>query len=123
MLETDLTKIERKIMKIIWNSNEKLHLRTITDQVNEYFQKGWRPQTISTYLAKLIKKGYLSMKRSGKVFLYTAEISEKAFFEQEIRNVLEYFSEFGLVDFLETYTKEAYSQECIEQINEILDEQ
>lgn len=27
MLETDLTKIEIKIMKVIWNSPEKLHLR------------------------------------------------------------------------------------------------
>ena len=116
MLETDLTKIEIKIMKVIWKSPEKLHLKTVQEKVNETFDADWKPQTISTYLAHLIRKGYLSMERNGKVFLYTAEISEQDFFKNEIKNLFEYFSEFNLIDFLEVYPRDMYSIEVIEQI-------
>lgn len=122
MLDTDLTKIEVKIMKIIWSSDEKMHLKTITDQVNEHFQKEWRPQTISTYLAHLVCKGYLSLVRSGKVFIYTAEVSQETFFENEIRNQFEYFSEYNLVDFLQTYPETAYSAEVLEKMKLLLNE-
>lgn len=122
MLETDLTKIEIKIMKVIWNSPEKLHLKTVQEKVNETFGADWKPQTISTYLAHLIRKGYLSMERNGKVFLYTAEISEKEFFENEIKNLFEYFSEYNLIDFLQAYPDETYSQEMLEQMKNMLQE-
>lgn len=122
MLETDLTKIEIKIMKVIWNSPEKLHLKTVQEKVNETFGADWKPQTISTYLAHLIRKGYLSMERNGKVFLYTAEISEKEFFENEIKNLFEYFSEYNLIDFLQVYPDETYSQEMLEQMKNMLPE-
>jgi BlaI family penicillinase repressor len=122
MLDTDLTKIEVKIMKIIWSSGEKMHLKTITDQVNEHFQKEWKPQTISTYLAHLVRKGYLSLVRSGKVFLYTAEVSQETFFENEIRNQFEYFSEYNLVDFLQTYPETAYSAVVLEKMKLLLNE-
>lgn len=122
MLETDLTKIEIKIMKVIWNSPEKLHLKTVQEKVNETFGADWKPQTISTYLAHLIRKGYLSMERNGKVFLYSAEVSEKEFFDNEIKNLFEYFSEFNLTDFLKTYPDETYSQEMLEQMKSMLPE-
>lgn len=122
MLETDLTKIEIKIMKVIWNSPEKLHLKTVQEKVNETFGADWKPQTISTYLAHLIRKGYLSMERNGKVFLYTAEILEKEFFENEIKNLFEYFSEYNLIDFLQVYPDETYSQEMLEQMKNMLPE-
>ena len=122
MLETDLTKIEVRIMKIIWSSSEKLHLKTITDQVNEYFEKSWRPQTISTYLAHLVSKGYLSCERSGKVFLYTPEVSQETFFASEIKNEMDYFSEFNLADFLQTFPKSAYSMEIIEEMKKLIEE-
>lgn len=120
MLETDLTKIEVKIMKVIWESPEKLHLKTIQEQVNEKFEAGWQPQTISTYLAKLVQKGYLSMKRSGKVFLYTAEISKQEFLETEVKNMFEYFSEYNLIDFLNVYQKNVYSKDVLAKIKTMI---
>lgn len=120
MLETDLTRIEEKIMKVIWGSEEKMHLKTIVAGVNGLFHKEWRPQTISTYLAHLVRKGYLSFARSGKVFLYTAEVTEQEYFEHEVRNEFEYFSEFSLVDFLNTFPDEQYTKEEIEKIKMLL---
>lgn len=120
LLELDLTKIEKKIMKIIWSSDERLHLRSITEQVDTYFEKEWKTQTISTYLAKLIKKGYLSMERAGKVYLYTAQISESEYFTKEILSKFEYFSFFNLLDFLKIFPREAYSTEIVEEMKKLL---
>ena len=51
MLENDLTNIEMLIMKCIWDTPEELALSQLVTMVNERFDKNWRPQTISTYLA------------------------------------------------------------------------
>ena len=77
MLENDLTNIEMLIMKCIWDTPEELALSQLVAMVNERFEKSWKPQTISTYLAHLVRKGYLSMRRKGKVFLYHPEVSEE----------------------------------------------
>lgn len=122
MLETDLTPIEVKIMKIIWGCAERLHLKKIQDMVNETFHTDWKPQTISTYLAHLVRKGYLSMERSGKVFLYTAEVSEEVFRTHEANNLIEYFSEFSLIDLLQCFPIETYTHEAISEMIQILDE-
>ena len=66
MLENDLTNIEMLIMKCIWDTPEELALSQLVAMVNERFEKSWKPQTISTYLAHLVRKGYLSMRRKGK---------------------------------------------------------
>ena len=52
MLENDLTNIEMLIMKCIWDTPEELALSQLVTMVNERFDKNWRPQTISTYLAQ-----------------------------------------------------------------------
>ena len=56
MLENDLTNIEMLIMKCIWDTPEELALSQLVTMVNERFDKNWRPQTISTYLAHLVRK-------------------------------------------------------------------
>lgn len=68
MLENDLTNIEMLIMKCIWDTPEELALSQLVTMVNERFDKNWRPQTISTYLAHLVRKNYLTMLQIWKSF-------------------------------------------------------
>ena len=116
MFETNLTVIERKIMNVIWNTDHRMALAEIRKRVNDKFNAGWRPQTISTYLAHLIRKGWLSMERSGKVFLYTPEISAEDCLNEDLNSLFEYYSEMNLVDFLNTFPKERL---CNEERNNI----
>ena len=87
MLENDLTNIEMLIMKCIWDTPEELALSQLVTMVNERFDKNWRPQTISTYLAHLVRKNYLTMRRSGKVFLYHPERRQPRFIRQIITSI------------------------------------
>ena len=103
MLENDLTNIEMLIMKCIWDTPEELALSQLVAMVNERFDKNWRPQTISTYLAHLVRKGYLSFERKGKVFLYTPLVDKKTFCKQQIKNMYEYYGNYSFVDFFRIF--------------------
>lgn len=95
MLENELTNIEMLIMKCIWDTPEELALSQLVTMVNERFRKSWRPQTISTYLAHLVRKGYLTMRRQGKVFLYHPEVSEMDYRATQLDELVHYWGDPG----------------------------
>lgn len=127
MLENDLTNIEMLIMKCIWDTPEKLALSQLVVMVNERFDKSWKPQTISTYLAHLVRKGYLSMERKGKVFLYQPEVSEEEYRASQIDELVNYWGDPGTpTEFLSalfvTGDNESESEEDLEDLRKLLDE-
>ena len=109
-------------MMTIWNTDHRMALKEMVEQVNKRYQKEWKPQTISTYLAHLVQKEYLSMKRQGKVFLYTAEKQQETFVENEAHDFYEYYDFYDLMDFI----KAMYESGCIktadlEEMKAVLD--
>ena len=103
MLDKELTPIEEKVMMVIWDFDEKPHLSDIVKGINERYGKDWRPQTISTYLAHLVRKGYLSFERKGRVFLYTPLVDKKSFCKQQLKNMYEYYGNYSFVDFFSIF--------------------
>lgn len=79
-----LTECEVVVMKAIWEADHKLSLQEILAEVNGRFGKNWKPQTVSTFLTRLVKKEFLSMKRQGRTFLYTPLVEETEYGKQEI---------------------------------------
>ena len=65
-----LTDCEELVMKTVWDAEEELSLMEVMSRVNEKYKKNWKPQTVSTFLARLVKKGYLRHYRQGRVFFY-----------------------------------------------------
>lgn len=65
-----LTNCEELVMKIIWDADEDLSMMEIVHRANEKYNKDWKPQTVSTFLSRLITKGYLEYYRNGRVFYY-----------------------------------------------------
>lgn len=72
----NLTKCEQLVMKAIWDAEDELGLMDVVGTVNSRFRKKWKPQTVSTFLSRLIKKGYLHSYRKGRVFYYQVRIPE-----------------------------------------------
>lgn len=71
-----LTESEEIVMKAIWDCKKEPVLSDVVDRVNGFYGKDWRPQTVSTFLAKLVRKDYLKMHRNGKIYTYEVLISE-----------------------------------------------
>lgn len=122
MLDKTLTAIEKKIMMTIWSTDHRMALKEIVGQVNKRYHAEWKPQTISTYLAHLIRKGYLSMERQGKVFLYTAEVQQKIFVEHEIQDFYEYYDFYDLMDFIKAMNESGRIKKAdLEEMKAVLD--
>ena len=50
----DISACEKLVMKVIWDSTEELALQEVMDGVNHENGKNWKPQTVSTFLSRLI---------------------------------------------------------------------
>ena len=74
----DISACERLVMKVIWDSTEDLALQDIMNRVNQENGKSWKPQTVSTFLARLVKKSFLPQ---GKIFILSACSKQRRFLE------------------------------------------
>ena len=59
--EKSITECEVMVMKCIWFRESACTASGILVDLEERYQKCWKPQTISTFLRRLVDKGYLSM--------------------------------------------------------------
>ena len=84
MVLRKLTECELQVMKIIWEKEREMNLQEILKEVNLKYGKDWKPQTVSTFLARLVRKGYLNMYRSGRTFLYTPIVEENVCFHNYV---------------------------------------
>ena len=85
----ELTNCEVLVMKVIWSSAEAMSIQEILRAVNEAYGKDWKVQTVSTFLSKMVKKGYLDMRRQGRTFFYHPLVTEKEYGKREIRKCVE----------------------------------
>lgn len=90
--EKSITECEVMVMKCIWFRESACTASGILVDLEERYQKRWKPQTISTFLRRLVDKGYLSMERSGRTFLYTPLVSELDYGSEQIEKCAEFWS-------------------------------
>lgn len=98
--KTNLTECEQLVMKVIWGSEVELTLPDIVKNVNETYGKDWKPQTVSTFLARLVRKNFLNSYRSGRTFFYQPLVSEKAYGKKMINSCVEFWSNNNAGDLL-----------------------
>ena len=83
-----LPSAEEQVMSVIWKSNESIDLKSIMNAANEKFDHDWKPQTVSTFLARLRKRGFLSAEKIGRYTYYTP-IVEMADYKEMLLNEIE----------------------------------
>ncbi len=92
MVTNDISTCERLVMKVIWDSAEELALQEIMDGVNKENDKNWKPQTVSTFLSRLVKKGFLSMYRKGRYCYYQPLVSKDSFWRATMNENARFFA-------------------------------
>lgn len=78
-----LSDSELFVMKVIWRSEESLSLQEITERVNTNYKRGWKPQTVSVFLGRIVRKELLTSKRQGRQFFYFPLVTEEEYLRQE----------------------------------------
>lgn len=82
-----LTESEEVVMKAAWDYEKEPELKNVVQRVNDVYGKSWKPQTVSTFLGKLVKKGYLKMQRNGKIYTYKVLVSEEVYNREQLRHL------------------------------------
>lgn len=106
MLKNELTNAELLVMKCIWDTPEDLVLSEVVSIVNDRYQKDWRPQTVSTYLAHLVQKDFLKMTRNGKIYTYHPLVKESDYRAKEMTNFVEFWGNGSPSAFLSAFFKD-----------------
>ncbi|ANA83070.1 BlaI/MecI/CopY family transcriptional regulator [Paenibacillus glucanolyticus] len=83
-----LSDTEMELMEVIWECTPPV---TSTELLRLFSQKGreWKPQTISTFLSRLVDKEALAVTRHGRTNQYMPLISPKDYKLLETQNVLD----------------------------------
>ena len=119
----ELTDCEVLVMKVIWHSEEALSIQEITGAVNATYDKDWKVQTVSTFLSKMVKKGYLDMQRKGRYFFYYPLVTEEEYGDREIKKCVELWSDGKIDGFLAAFTRtHKLTEEERKRIGGMLDE-
>ncbi|WP_340023499.1 BlaI/MecI/CopY family transcriptional regulator [Paenibacillus sp. FSL K6-1096] len=83
-----LSDTELELMEAIWASTPPV---TSTELLNQFAQKGrdWKAQTISTFLSRLVDKGFLTSTRHGRLNKYVPGITPEEYKLVETQHVLD----------------------------------
>lgn len=84
-----ISECEEQTMSVIWNSDKALDLQPIRNEVNARFNHEWAPQTVSTYLQRLVKKGYLRMERKGRYTYYHPAVPLEQYRKEKLRSLVD----------------------------------
>ncbi len=91
MKNTELSACEEMIMTIIWNNEAELDLAAVMAQTNERYHTAWKPQTVSTFLARAKKKGFLVSYQKGRYSYYQPLISKEDYRKAKLLTLLNKF--------------------------------
>ena len=96
----ELTTAESMVMKTIWDHPHEMALQEIMKLTNETYGKDWKSQTVSTYIAKLVKKGFLRMNQSGRNATYEIIIPELSYQQEQSRKFVKFWNRGSVAQFL-----------------------
>lgn len=88
-----LTESEKVTMKCVWDLGDGTRLAHILAVANDKYGKEWKSQTVSTFLGKLVAKGYVEQYRDGRYYCYRILISKKEYRCQEIARELQFWED------------------------------
>lgn len=113
-----ISEAEFEVMKVIWNF-EPISTPEVVEELSN--KSDWKPNTIHTMLARLVKKKALHARKNGRVFIYTSLVEKHEYVEQKSKSFLQQF--FGgtlnsmILNFIEN---DKLSNEDISELKELL---
>ena len=120
--QEELSECEVLVMKVIWQSSEALSIQEISAALSQRYNKDWKLQTISTFLSRAVRKGYLEMRRRGRFFFYYPLVTEAEYGRREIVKCVDYWGDGQLGNLIASFAKtKGLSGEEKDYIREVLD--
>lgn len=111
---------ELVIMQIIWQVNGDTTSSHICRELEG--KREWAVTTVLNFLARLVDRGFLTVRRSGKTNIYTPIINEDVYLENESKSFLEKLHGNSLKSFVAAlYEGRAIDQNDLTELKQFID--
>jgi predicted transcriptional regulator len=108
------------IMNIIWHAKREVTSAEVAKTLES--QKDWSVTTILTFLSRLAERGFLTVRKDGRMNVYKAIIEEAAYIESESKSFLERFHGNSLTSLVAAlYDGRAISKQDLNELREFID--
>lgn len=120
MKNISISDSELEVMKLVWEKDSITSEEIITGLSEKM---NWNPQTIKTFITRLVKKEVISYKRSGRTYYYYSLISKEEYVKSENKTFLQRLYD-GAIDrlLLNFIEDEDISMEDIDKLQQILND-
>lgn len=113
-----LSESELDVMLVVWRAQEALD----TGEVARRLQKGWKIQAVQVVLGRLVKKGYLSCEKIGRLNYYTPLVAEADYRAAETETFVEKLYRNSPKSLIAALVQsQPLSKEDLEEIRALLD--
>lgn len=92
------------------------------NRVNQENGKSWKPQTVSTFLARLVKKSFLTVYRKGRYSFYQPAVSKEDFWKATVQENARFFDKGDMAAFACHLCEDALTREEVQVLKKKLDE-
>lgn len=114
-----ITESEYDIMKILWDSEEKM---TVADVCAALEGKEWTPSTVSTLLQRLAKKEIIGFEKKGKAHFYYPVLKQEDYSFNETKSFLSKLYGGSVKNLVASlYENKAISKAEIAELREMFD--
>ncbi|MCL1842365.1 MAG: BlaI/MecI/CopY family transcriptional regulator [Defluviitaleaceae bacterium] len=112
---------ELEIMQEIWKTGGEVTTADIMQNLTG--KKAWAVTTVLSFLARLVERGFLTVRRKGKINLYSSVISENEYLENASKTFLEKLHGNSLKSLVASlYAGNAISGNDIDELRRFIDE-
>ena len=122
MKEKKVSESELKVLNILLKSEAKLTVREIIAILESEGTK-WATRTVSTFLERMERKGFVGHERRGITNYYYALVEDQVYRHKEAKSFLETHFDGSIRQFLTAFVEEgAVSDEALDEIREWIKE-
>lgn len=118
-----LTDREQILMESIWTLGDGIRLAYMVERTNERYGVNWKPQTASTFLNKLVNKGFVEPYRDGQYVHYHIVIQKEEYLKQLLCHEVDFWTQGDICAYADTlFRSRILTQDEIRIMKKKLDE-
>lgn len=96
----EISKTELEIMEVVWESScAKTHVELL-EYFNSVKLRDWKPQTLTTYTARLLEKGLLVAEQKGRTKHYSPALTKQEYESAKAKGILDTMYEGSISNFM-----------------------
>lgn len=119
----ELSSSETMIMKVIWEHEGDIPNAELVRQLKERCDKEYKPTTVSTFLNRLMGKGYISVIHKGKFAFIHPEIREEDYKKQVAKQETDFWFKGSASQYLAAlFSTRGLTKEEVEEIRGLIND-